>query len=585
MPERAARTRDERGATTVLVALCTAVLVMSAAFVVDLGMQRVLRRDLQAVVDVVALDLARELTGKTVGEYTDADREAIDDAMAASLARNASLIGGEVSADQARWAFVARSPDGTWEPAGSSAVPEGVEVVASSSVGFAFGGLTGTDRGAATRKAVAAARTSACLKVSSYAAQLDSQRSWLLEPLLGDLLGTDLALQVLDPEHGLAGVQLNLLDLIAELDPLVSADISAASFTEAAGVKVGLSQLMLATVRALEKGSGRLAEIDLLRNVYNGVQANLPAVSVELGDLVDLGTAQDAAATLGLDVLDLLTASLALADGTNVLSLPLGVRLPLPLGAGGAKLVDLNAKVKVGQKPVVACSGKVESSQIEVDLSGDVLNLDLGLIKVHVPVSVRVTLADASALVRAVRCVDSRTKRVDVAIDSGLLGVDVRLGQRKDDPTSPKMRISLLDIGLPGWRGIEVVSGTIALTSSQSASRPTREASIEIADEDYSATLPAATGGLGIPRLHVGLNDLTLLGGLGPLSDLLEFLRIPSLLQQVTNLILDGLVNPLVATLDTWLLDPLLRTLGVDVAGGTVQAAPTVDCGLPRLVG
>jgi hypothetical protein len=41
--------------------------------------------------------------------------------------------------------------------------------------------------------------------VSSYAAQLDTNQSWLLKPLLGKLLGSDLALKVLDPHAGLAG--------------------------------------------------------------------------------------------------------------------------------------------------------------------------------------------------------------------------------------------------------------------------------------------------------------------------------------------------------------------------------------------
>lgn len=579
---------DERGVSAVIVAICTAVAVVSAAFAVDLGMQRVLRRDLQAVVDLVSMDLARELTGGKVSTYTAADRARIDGAKAASLRRNSDLVGGAVPSQDVRWELVVRdeaaSGTAAWKPAASGDIPGGVRVTASSDVAFAFGGMTGVDRGESTRTAVASARTTACLQVSSYAAQLDTGRSWLLDALLGDLLGTKLALKVLDPDAGLAGVDLNLLDLIEELDPLVSAHISAASFTEAAGVAVGLSELMLAAIHALERQSGKLAEIDLLRNVYNGIQANVPNVMVKLGDLIDLTTAEDAAAELGLNLLDLVAGSLAIANGTNVLALPLKVKVPLPIGPGGTSLVDLTAKVKVGQKPVVKCSGKVESSQIEVDLNGDALALDLGLLKARVPLSIRVTLADASAVAQAVRCLPTG-KRVDMLIDSGLLGVNVRLGQRENEPGSPKMMISLLDVGLPGWNGIEVVSGTVVLSSGQSLSRPTRADHLDIVNENYDVSLPASVRGLGIPTLHLQLQDLKLLGGLGPLSSLLEFLGIGSLLQWVVNLALEGLVNPLVDTLDKWLLDPLLRTLGIDVAGGTVKVAPTVDCGTPRLAG
>lgn len=221
---------SERGVTAVIVAVVLAVALVSSAFAVDLGMQRVLRRDLQAVVDVVALDLSRELTGKKAGEYAASDRAAIDAAEAASLRRNSDLVGGEVAPQDVEWELVVLV-DGAWRSAASSEVPGGVRVSAHSSVGFAFGGITGVNEGGSVRTAVAAARPNACLQVSSYAAQLDTKQSWLLNPLLGKLLGSDLALKVLDPKAGLAGVDLNLLDLIDELDPLVSADISAASFT------------------------------------------------------------------------------------------------------------------------------------------------------------------------------------------------------------------------------------------------------------------------------------------------------------------------------------------------------------------
>ncbi|GAA3525604.1 hypothetical protein [Nocardioides daeguensis] len=580
-PSRPAR-GSERGATTVLMAVFLAVALVSAAFAVDLGMQRVLRRDLQAVVDVVALDLARELTGKKAGDYAAADRAAIDTAKAASLRRNSRLVGGEVPAADVTWELVSLV-DGAWRPSAATEIPGGVRVSAHSDVAFAFGGITGVEKGESSRTAVASARPSACLQVGSYAAQLDTKQSWLLNPLLGKLLGSDLALKVLDPKAGLAGVNLNLLDLIEELDPLVSADISAASFTQVAGVDVGLSQLMLAAVKVLERQSGRLAEVDLLRNVYNGVQANLPAVGIKLSDLVQLATADDAAANLDLNLFDLVAGSLAIANGTNVIKLPLAVKLPLPLGPGGTSLVDLKASVKVGQKPVWSCT-KAASSQIEITLQGDALALDLGLIAVRVPLSVKLTLADASATVTAVECLPTG-KRIKMLVDSGLLGVDVRLGQRADDPTSPKLSVSLLGLGIPGWNGIEVVSGTVALSSGANPNRPVRSTHLDIVGENYDATVPIQQGGLGVPDLFLSVNSLKLLGGLGPLSDLLAFLGIPSLLQWVVDLVLQGIVNPLKNGLDKWLLGPLLTALGADVAGGTVNAVPKVDCGTPRLSG
>ena len=56
------RARDERGAVTILVALIVCfVVVPFAALVVDLGMMRVARSDMQAVADMTALNMAHDL--------------------------------------------------------------------------------------------------------------------------------------------------------------------------------------------------------------------------------------------------------------------------------------------------------------------------------------------------------------------------------------------------------------------------------------------------------------------------------------------------------------------------------------------
>lgn len=580
---RRVRRRDERGAIAVLTALMLSIVLLAAAFVVDIGMQRVLRADLQALTDMVALDMSRDLTGKMVKEYSGAERAAFDSALIASVGRNRSTVGGAVDPTDLTWDFMKRDAvTRKYVVAGPNDVATAVRVSARSDIGFAFGGITGMESGTASREAVAARNKRACIKVSSYAAQLETGKSWLLKPLLGQLLGSNISLGLLDPENGLLKTDIALLDFIEELDPLIGVDLSALSFTSVANTTVGLSELVLATIKALEKDSKRIAEVDLLRQVLGGIQANVPHLDVKLSDLVELDTAGESAVGLDVNVFDLITGALAIANGTNVIDLPLGVKIPIPLGSGGAPLINLAARLTVGQAPVVSCTGHAESSQIVIELSGKAVDLNLGVVKVEAPLRVRVTLADASANVRDVTC-ENNSKRIKLAINSGLLGVTVNLGQYPGQ--DKKLRVALFDIGLPGWNGVEVVSGNVLLNSGQSTSRPTLYRDLVISEENYQVKIPASEGGLGIPTLHLALNELKLLGGLGPLSDLLDFLRIPNLLQGVVNLVLEGLVNPLVSTLDKWLLDPLVKSLGLNLAGGTVQAAPTADCGIPKLVG
>ena len=65
---RAGQQAEERGAVAVFLAVTVALVVGIGTLAVDLGMQRVVRRDMQALADVAALDLARELDGRTISE-------------------------------------------------------------------------------------------------------------------------------------------------------------------------------------------------------------------------------------------------------------------------------------------------------------------------------------------------------------------------------------------------------------------------------------------------------------------------------------------------------------------------------------
>jgi Flp pilus assembly protein TadG len=60
------RRKDENGAVALTVALVVTLLLAVASFALDLGLARVGVRDMQAVADVVALDMARQIDGRTV---------------------------------------------------------------------------------------------------------------------------------------------------------------------------------------------------------------------------------------------------------------------------------------------------------------------------------------------------------------------------------------------------------------------------------------------------------------------------------------------------------------------------------------
>ena len=154
--------RDERGAVAVVAAAAVALMVAMAAFAVDLGMQRVVRSDIQALVDIVSLDAARLLDGRTALqiENGDATHDPLDEVVAASQAANDDTLGSVVTlevtlVDMTTNTLGERVPvtNSSGDPIAVAAnvVPDAVFVRATGEVDFAFA----PGSGRATRDALA----------------------------------------------------------------------------------------------------------------------------------------------------------------------------------------------------------------------------------------------------------------------------------------------------------------------------------------------------------------------------------------------------------------------------------------------
>src|SRR3546814_9751778 len=75
-----------------MVGLLTVVLVGVCSLAIDIGYQRVAKRDMQAIADIVSMDMARKLDGKTTGQLSGSTW---NDALADSLNRNDNSSVGE----------------------------------------------------------------------------------------------------------------------------------------------------------------------------------------------------------------------------------------------------------------------------------------------------------------------------------------------------------------------------------------------------------------------------------------------------------------------------------------------------------
>jgi len=292
---------DQRGAVTLVVVFVMALLMVGSAFVIDIGLQRVARSDMQAVADLVALDLARELDGRTVGELV----PVLDRELAASSVRNADAVGdgaADLSYDLGRM-----GNDGFEKMA--SGVPSAVRVVAHTEVAFAFSAFTGAESGDASRSAAAESASTACFRLGSFVAAIRSGDSTVLAPL-NDLLGVNLGLV---DYRGRAVADVRLEDL--------AATSTIGSPEELLGGSITYADLVSATIEALtrESGDNSVALNALSRIAASAVTADVGAI--DLSNVLHVAPTDRAAMEIALDVLDLVAAA-RLSDGKHFLGVP-----------------------------------------------------------------------------------------------------------------------------------------------------------------------------------------------------------------------------------------------------------------------
>lgn len=540
-----ARERDERGAVAVYASIVLVVLLLVTALAVDIGMQRVARSDMQALADVVALDLARELDGsRTVEDLDQLD----EDLAAASRDRNIDVIGFEGRRPDlaVEWG---EFDDGTFSALPAAAVPTAVRVTADTEVGFVFSGITGNASGAAARDAVAQAEGGACFSIGSYAARLDTGKSPLLGPLLG-ALGSNVTLSAVD-YNGLANADVELLDLLGvavgagTLESLVQADQL---------ISLGDYYLAIAEVISQEHA----VQAELLQTIAATVQD----VHLQAGDLLGLDTGGVSGLDAALNVFDLVTAGAAAATGHNALSVP---QASVDLGP----LADVDVSLSAIEAPRPGCGRKnsasavANSTQVRANVSADALGLDLVLAGTDVSLDGYVGVAAATGRLTDVRCAPTG---ITVAVADGLLEVDLRL------------EVTVF-AQIPFIGRIPIIEGPITLVGRTTS---TGDAVINIEnDADYDSPTTVGWGSSGLPALTINTSGVRLLPGLPLLGGILS--AVGGLLGVVDALV-NNLVSPLVQGLDDALVAPLLNLLGLDISGADVYAHRVPKCTTPRLV-
>lgn len=574
---RRKRSQDERGTVAVMTALLVSlVLLFIAAFAIDLGVQRTARRDMQAVADIVALDMGRLIDGRTRAEIEagSSTQPSAAEQLSWSVANNdENTVGDEPDVD-AYWVEVA--PDGSYPQAGGIPIqvgagqaPNGVVVIAGASVGFAFGGVTGITSADVQRSAVAVAEESACFSIGSYAARLDTSSSALLNPILEGVLGGGINLDVLS-YNGIVDADVSLLDLaiglgLGSVDELLAANVNA-------------GDLLIAAANVLQADG--TSDV----NVLNLVAAQLGGLTVSLGDLVSAEPGTGAAETATINALDLLAGTVLVANGSSALSIPeLAANLPL---TG----TDLTTSLSIIEKARQRCGkrgGTADTAQVALSVGGTLASLPdvLGL-TAAATADIGVNVASARGTLTDIIC-GSETAAdpsgEDVQVTSGVVGAS----------TSVTVDLSgnVLGATVPGLDALASItlSGRVTLTAATGDPSTVRTAEIRVPNTpaEWGEAYPVGSGDLGLNTAQVDADwesgptvTVKLLG----IPIVLNANQTAALLTDVLSALVSSVVDPLLTAVNDSLLRPLFDLLGLNVGGADVFGQRPY-CSHPSLVG
>ena len=547
------RARDERGAVAVFTALLTTtVLTGFASFAVDIGYHRMAARDMQAVADLVAMDMARNLDGRPSGALLGT---AWNTELTTSLNAQGDTLGAALTTQTCTAAQVAGAnatlsvtgvcaypgvlnADGTFADSGTAAATH-VKVLTRTDVTYFLPIFS--EGGAAPKSAIAKAQKTACFGLGSYLMRLSTGESPLLNAILGDALNTT-ALGY----SGLATVNLELLDLSAALGVGTPQELATANVTA--------GQLFSAMATAISRKSPQTsADISAIGILQAAASTNTPSFS--LGDLLSVGPSTAAALGASINALDLVKGAAALADGDHALNVP-----GLTIGVPG--LTVASAKLHVVEGPQIYCGPTGGStrltSQARVALTLDLLNTgDLAVLSAPVRLTLDLRLANAKGTLTD----------IDGCPSMNNIGIRLSSQTAADLDVTLTTRVSVLGLGLVDISAApsDILPGSTA--TDHDLALP----------QYYTAKYHSNSGTIGLGSVSNSNMSAKVLG-----IDVTGNLLVQALLPAVR-----GALNSVVGIVNSAVLPALQTQLGLRVAGVDLWAIQSQSnrCSTPQLAG
>jgi len=576
--------RRVRGSVLVSTAIALS-LILVTLIGTELGYLFYMKRELQKATDLAALAGAQQISyagscasAKTAAKFSANGTGSTDPKR--NLPTSFSLDDGDIECGQ-------------WDPAKTTAdhfdlAPADQQNAVRVTINKASPTLLSFFEGNRTiqTKAVAANDPIAAFSIGTGVASLDQGA---VNSLLNGLLGTGnkINLRIVDYQ-GLATAQVRLLDLI-------SAVPNVGTVSQLLNTQISMNDFMLAMVRAL--GSSNAVAVQALNAI---IATNVNSASVRIGDVIKVTTpSPESAANASINVLDLLTTSAQVANGSNLVKLGTAINLGV--------LAQATAQLAILEQPSIAIGPagqdshgnwrtQAHSAQVRLFLDTKILSTNAipGLASIfevtllRLPIYVEVAPGDAR--LSSIKCAAQKSDcRVQIEARSGLGTVciaEVSSAQmlNKTSPvnctTLPSATIS--DVSVLGLPILQVqakipVQATIPDTGYQTLTYNGISGDSDDVQTTNSNSLGSVlTGTLGnfmdASKWKLSIN---LLGIVPPLVDVNAALA--PLLSYVLSIL-----TPLFNSLDA-IVVPLLNLLGAQLGYADIHLL-SVICGEAKLV-
>jgi uncharacterized membrane protein len=401
---------DERGNFAIMGAGLMTLVIGCAALGVDLGSIFADRRRTQSTADLAAIVAASNLTNAT-------------NAASATVVKNnypaSALISVELGTYTANAAISPQSRFVT--PAVGTANAARVTLNTQTPLYFAKY-ITGSNQFTIKTTATATSTAQASFAIGS---RLLSVNGGLLNAILGGMLGTTLSLSAMDYQS-LASVNIDAFSFLSAV--ATRANLTGPTYNTVLTSNLKISDIvaaMLTTQQAQNGASSATTALSTISQAVNGL-----STKIQLGSLIDVGpygglTAGTAPQIgVGLQLLNLLSATGAVANGTNQIAT--GVNLSLPGIASASLIATIGERAQgSGWVAVGSAGASVHTAQTRILLQIQLLGTPPASV-VNLPVYVEI--ASGTATLNAVNCgyPNISTSTVTLGVQPGI--VDAWIG-------------------------------------------------------------------------------------------------------------------------------------------------------------